>query len=115
MGLLDSMVSRAFRDEHTGRVVVFSGDRHGRGYIVRSASDELKIKSFLKMFYIAYFAILWLVLLCYKLSTFLFTEPGRVCAFPYTLAHERFFFGARRAGKTLCGLSRSPGAGRGAR
>jgi acetamidase/formamidase len=56
-----------------------------------------------------------LVLLCYKLDTFLFTEPGRACAFPYTLAHERFFFGARRARKTLCGLSRSPGAGRGAR
>ncbi len=60
MGLLDSMVSRAFRDEHNGRVVVFSGVRRDRGYIVRSASDELKIKSFLKMFYIAYFAILWL-------------------------------------------------------
>src|SRR5882724_8075360 len=56
-----------------------------------------------------------LILLCYKLGTFLFTEPGGACAFPYTLAHERFFFGARRARKTLCGLSRSPGAGRGAR
>ena len=60
MGLLDSIVSQAFRNAPTGRMVVFSGGGRNRGYIVRSASDELKIKSFLKMFYIAYFAILWL-------------------------------------------------------
>lgn len=57
MGLLDSMVGTAFRDERVGRVVVFSGDRRNRGYIVRSPADELKIKSFLKMFYFAYFSI----------------------------------------------------------
>ena len=58
MGLLDSIVSNAFRDEKAGRVVVFSGDRRHRGYIVRSVADELKIKSFLKMFYFAHFYIL---------------------------------------------------------
>jgi hypothetical protein len=57
MGLLDSIVGRAFRDEKSGRVVVFSGDRRHRGYVVRSESEELKIRSFLKMFYIAYCAI----------------------------------------------------------
>jgi len=58
MGLLDSIVSNSFRDEKAGRVVVFSGDRRSRGYIVRSAAEELKIKSFLKMFYFAHFYIL---------------------------------------------------------
>jgi hypothetical protein len=57
MSLLDSIVSNAFRDEKAGRVVVFSGDRRNRGYIVRSAAEELKIKSFLKMFYFAHFSI----------------------------------------------------------
>jgi cytochrome c biogenesis protein CcdA len=37
---------------------VFSGDRRSRGYIVKSAAEELKIKSFLKMFYFAHFYIL---------------------------------------------------------
>ncbi|MGB8321532.1 MAG: hypothetical protein WCE52_01090 [Candidatus Acidiferrum sp.] len=77
MGLLDSMVSRAFRDERTGRVVVFSGDRRDRGYLIRSASDELKIKSFLKMFYIAYFAILWLgMMVANGCSTFIIHLDG---------------------------------------
>ncbi len=58
MSLLDSIVSSAFRDEKVGRVVVFSGDRRNRGYIVRSAAEELKIKSFLKMFYFAHLYIL---------------------------------------------------------
>jgi hypothetical protein len=60
MGLLDSMVGGAFRDEKAGRVVVFSGDRRNRGYLVRSAADELKIRSFLKMFYFAHFSIVLL-------------------------------------------------------
>ena len=55
MGVLDAFVSGAFRDEPAGRVVVFSGDRRNRGYVVRSEADELKIKSFLKMFYFAHF------------------------------------------------------------
>lgn len=63
MGLLDSMVDMAFREKKIGRVVVFSGDRKNRGYIVRSVADELKIKSFLKMFYFAHFSILLLGML----------------------------------------------------
>ncbi len=63
MGLLDSIVSQAFRDEQSGRVVVFSGDRRNRGYIVRSGDDELKIRSFLKMFYFAHFSIVLLGML----------------------------------------------------
>jgi len=63
MGLLDSIVSNAFRDESAGRVVVFSGDRRNRGYIVRSAADELKIKSFLKMFYFAQLSVFLLGML----------------------------------------------------
>lgn len=71
MGLLDSIVSNAFRDEKAGRVVVFSGDRRNRGYIVRSAAEELKIKSFLKMFYFAHFCILVLgIMLANSWSTF---------------------------------------------
>lgn len=58
MALLDSIVGARFRDERAGRVVVFSGDRRTRGYVVRSESEELKIKSFLKMFYFAHFSIL---------------------------------------------------------
>jgi hypothetical protein len=63
MGLLDSIVSRGFRDEKIGRVVVFSGDRRNRGYILRNGADELKIRSFLKMFYFAHFSILLLGML----------------------------------------------------
>ena len=58
MGVLDAIVSVAFRNEPAGRVVVFSGDRRNRGYVVRSEAEELKIKSFLKMFYFAHFYIL---------------------------------------------------------
>jgi hypothetical protein len=71
MGLLDSIVSVAFRDESVGRVVVFSGDRRNRGYIVSSAAEELKIKSFLKMFYFAQWYILVLgMMLANAWSTF---------------------------------------------
>jgi hypothetical protein len=60
MSLLDSIVSRSFRDEEAGRVVVFSGDRRHRGYLVRSEAEELKIRSFLKMFFSAHLSILLL-------------------------------------------------------
>lgn len=64
MGLLDSVVNRSFADEKAGRVVMFPGDRRTRGYVVRSEADELKIKSFLKLFYVARSAVvllgLWL-------------------------------------------------------
>jgi hypothetical protein len=58
MALLDSIVGARFRDEKAGRVVVFFG--RTRGYVVRSESEEVKIRSFLKMFYFAHFSILLL-------------------------------------------------------
>jgi hypothetical protein len=60
MGFLDFIVSRSFRDESAGRVVVFNGDRRHRGFLVKSEADELKIKSFLKMYYFAHFSVLLL-------------------------------------------------------
>ena len=60
MGLIDTLVSNAFRDGKAGRIVVFSGDRRNRGYLVSSASDEQKIRAFLKMFYFAHLAIILL-------------------------------------------------------
>ena len=63
MGFLDSIVARSFRNEKAGRVVVFSGDRRNRGYLVKSEAEELKIKSFLKMFYFAHLSILVLGML----------------------------------------------------
>jgi hypothetical protein len=58
MGLVDAIVDRSFRDTQSGRVVVFTGDRRRRGYLVRSVAEEKKIRSFLKMFYFAHLYIL---------------------------------------------------------
>src|SRR5258708_21692870 len=58
MGILNAIVSSCFRDGKTGRVVVFPGDRRKRGYLVKSDADELKIKSFLRMFFFAQLSIL---------------------------------------------------------
>jgi len=58
MGLIDSVVSRSFRETQAGRVVVFSGDSRKRGYLVRSPAEEQKIRSFLKMFYFGHLYIL---------------------------------------------------------
>jgi hypothetical protein len=72
MALLDSIVGKSFRDEEAGRVVVFTGDRRNRGYVVKSESEELKIRSFLKMFYFAHFSILLLgMLVANAWSTFI--------------------------------------------
>jgi hypothetical protein len=60
MGLLDAMVGRCFRDETAGRVVVFPSDRRGRGYLLRSAAEEQKVRSFLKLYLCAHFPILLL-------------------------------------------------------
>jgi len=60
MALLDSLVDANFRSEPVGRVVIFPGGRRHRGYLVKSAAEELKIRSFLKMFYFAQFSILLL-------------------------------------------------------
>jgi hypothetical protein len=78
MALLDSIVGACFRDEKTGRVVVFSGDRRTRGYIVTSESEELKIRSFLKMFYFAHFSILFLgYFLSFEWSRQIYRALGR--------------------------------------
>jgi hypothetical protein len=53
MGLLDAIVSNHFRDDQAGRVVALPVDRRLRGYLVKSESEELKIRAFLKMFYCA--------------------------------------------------------------
>ncbi len=53
MGLLDTIVGRLFRDEKAGRVVTFPVDSRYRGYLVRSESEELKVRAFLKMYYFA--------------------------------------------------------------
>jgi hypothetical protein len=63
MSSLDSIVDVTFRGENAGRIVVFSGDRRHRGYLVRSPADELRIKSFLKMFCFAHSSILSLGIL----------------------------------------------------
>ena len=80
MGFIDAVVGRAFRNDKAGRVVVFSGDRRNRGYLVRSPADELKIKSFLKMFYFAHFLVVVLgSLVAYSMATFIINldEMGR--------------------------------------
>lgn len=72
MGLVDSIVGKSFRNEKAGRVVVFTGDRRNRGYVVKSDAEELKIRSFLKMFYFAHFSILLLgMLVANAWSTFI--------------------------------------------
>src|SRR5271155_1418853 len=57
MSFVDSIVDASFRDDPAGRVVTFSGGRRNHGYLVRSGAEELKIKSFLKMFFAAHLAI----------------------------------------------------------
>src|ERR1700736_3199078 len=94
MGLVDSIVGKAFRDEKAGRVVVFTGDRRHRGYVVKSDSEELKIRSFLKMFYAAHFSILLLgMLLANAWSSFIvhLQEFGRPAA--HLLRAEGIYLG----------------------
>jgi hypothetical protein len=57
MALLDLVVDANFRSEQAGRVVIFPGGRRTRGYLVKSESEELRIRSFLKMFYFAQLSI----------------------------------------------------------
>ena len=57
MRLIDILVNRSFRDDPQGRVVVFDGVDHGRGYRLRSADDELRIRAFLRMYVFAELAI----------------------------------------------------------
>ncbi|HEV3182091.1 MAG TPA: hypothetical protein VGY90_04700 [Steroidobacteraceae bacterium] len=73
MGFTDFIVNRSFRDEQQGRVVVFNGVGRGRGYLVRSASEEHRIRAFLKMYVFAECAIQMLgtLLVAAWLSSFL--------------------------------------------
>lgn len=73
MGFIDFIVNRSFRDEQEGRVVVFNGVTRGRGYLVRSASEEQRIRAFLKMYLFAELAIqtLGTLLVAAWLSSFL--------------------------------------------
>jgi hypothetical protein len=70
MGILSGIVDPCFRDDKTGRVVVFPGDGRKRGYLVKSGADEQKIRAFLQMFYSAHFAI-------FALGYFLASEWSR--------------------------------------
>jgi hypothetical protein len=79
MSILDTVVDANFRTENAGRIVVFSGDRRHRGYLVKSPADELRIKSFLKMFYFAHFSILSLGIL---LSSVWSTEINHILRRP---------------------------------
>jgi hypothetical protein len=72
MGLLDLIADRSFRDDPAGRVVVFGGGLRGRGYLVKSKAEELKIRSFLKMYGFAELSIqlLGTIAACAWLGTF---------------------------------------------
>jgi hypothetical protein len=63
MALLDLVVDANFRSEQVGRVVIFPGGRRNRGYLVKSESEELRIRAFLKMFYLGQSSIQLLGLL----------------------------------------------------
>jgi len=60
MGFINYIVGNQFRNEKAGRVIVFPGDRRGRGYLVKSEAEESRIRAFLKMFYFAHLSILML-------------------------------------------------------
>jgi hypothetical protein len=87
MGLLDSIVDRSFRDDRIGRVVVFGGDLRKRGYVVRSKDQELKIRSFVKMFIFAQLSIQLLgLLLANAWSTGISHTYGRPAAHIFRLS-----------------------------
>ena len=84
MGLINYLVGAQFRDEKAGRVIVFPGDRAGRGYVVKSEAEESRIRAFLKMFYFAHLSILMLGnFLAMEWSTGLNHELGRPAAHFY--------------------------------
>jgi hypothetical protein len=78
MSLLDIVVGKSFGNDKAGRVVVLAGDKGNRGYVVKSDSEERKIRSFLKMFYFAQLSIQLLgLLLTYEWSRDLIYVLGR--------------------------------------
>lgn len=81
MAPLDLIVDGHFRSEKIGRVVVFSRRFDPRWYFVRSAEEEVKLRSVLKTFYIAQFLILFLgYLVAYGLSMEIAYRVGRPAA-----------------------------------
>ena len=76
MGFIDSIVDGAFRDDKAGRVVVFTGGPRKCGYLVRSESEEQKIRAFLKMFYFAHLSILVLGIQAATYWSTFFTRPA---------------------------------------
>jgi hypothetical protein len=93
MALLDLIIDANFRSEQVGRVVVFPGDRRNRGYVVKSAVEEMRIRSFLKMFYFAHFSILSLgYLLAFEWSRELSYALGRQFAFLFRMGITLGFF-----------------------
>ena len=97
MAILDLVVDSNFRSESAGRVVIFPGLRR-QGYLVKSTDEELKIRSFLKMFYFAHFAILSLgYFLAFEWSRELSYALGRQFVFVFrmgiTLAFCSFIMG----------------------
>jgi|SRR4029077_356471 hypothetical protein len=92
MAPLDLVVEANFRSEPTGRVVIFPGSRR-RGYLVKSRAEELKIRSFLKMFYFAHFSILLLgYLLGFEWSRELSYALGRPFALLFRMGITLVFF-----------------------
>jgi hypothetical protein len=86
MALLDLVVDANFRSEPVGRVVIFPGLRRHRGYLVKSQDEELKIRSFLKMFYLAHFSILLLgYFLAFEWSRELSYSLGRQFSFVFRI------------------------------
>lgn len=84
MALLDVLTNANFRTEQVGRVVIFPGASRHQGYLVKSVGEELRIRSFLKMFYGAQLAIALLgYLLASEWSRDLIYSLGRPSAFLY--------------------------------
>jgi hypothetical protein len=81
MSFLDAMVTRCFRDSEAGRVIIFPLDSRKRAYLVKSESEERKIRPFLKVFFSAHLTILLLTyLLAYESSMQLVYALGRPAA-----------------------------------
>jgi hypothetical protein len=76
MSFLDAVVGQSFRNEKAGRVVVLTGDRRHRGYLVKSPAEELKIRAFMKMYFSAHVSIL-------VLGYFLASEWSRELAYAF--------------------------------
>jgi hypothetical protein len=83
MSFLDAMASRCFKDSEVGRAIAFPFDSRKRVYLVRSESEEQKIRSLLKVYFSANFSILLLTyLFAYESSMQVVYALGRPAAHP---------------------------------